>query len=69
MFLIGIASKESGRSYDGLTALAVSSLVSVIVNPLSTLGAGFMMSYLAILGIILVVPCFLQRVGALQTPL
>lgn len=58
MFLIGIASKESGRSYDGLTALAVSSLVSVIINPLSTLGAGFMMSYLAILGIILVVPIF-----------
>lgn len=58
MFSIKIIGKIIGRSYDGLTSLAVAALITVMIKPLATLQEGFMMSYLAIIGMAIVSPAF-----------
>ena len=58
MFTILSIGKMIGKSYDSLTALAVASLITVIIKPLYVLQSGFIMSYLAIVGISVVLPAF-----------
>ena len=58
MFVILCIGKISKKSYDALTAMAAAALITVIVRPLFVLRTGFLMSYLAILGIAVVLPVF-----------
>lgn len=58
MFTILSIGKMTVKSYDSLTALAVASLITVIIKPLYVLQSGFIMSYLAIVGISVVLPAF-----------
>ncbi|MGF6989574.1 DNA internalization-related competence protein ComEC/Rec2 [Lachnospiraceae bacterium PM6-15] len=56
MFLFRVGAEITGRKYDAYTAVAVAALLTVLVNPFALLSAGFYLSYLAILGLILLYP-------------
>lgn len=56
MFILMLAADLCMRSYDMLTALAISSLVVLIKNPNDLSGAGFLLSFTAVLGIALLSP-------------
>lgn len=56
MFLVRIGADMSGRTYDLPTSLAVAAAVVVLWQPLYLLDAGFLLSFGAILGIVLVYP-------------
>lgn len=58
-FLIG---KEIGRSYDAITALAVSAVITMLQKPYAICSGSFLLSYSAVLGSILTYPalkCFI----------
>lgn len=54
MFTIQMVGILLGREYDGLTALACSAIVQLVVQPLYLFDAAFLLSYAAVLGIYLV---------------
>lgn len=56
MFLVRIGADMSGRTYDLPTSLAVAAAVVVLWQPLYLLDAGFLLSFGAILGIVLMYP-------------
>ena len=56
MFLVRIGADMSGRTYDLPTSLAAAAAVVVLWQPLYLLDAGFLLSFGAILGIVLVYP-------------
>ena len=58
MFTILCIGKMRKKSYDSLTAMAVASLITILLKPLCVLQTGFLMSYLAIVGIALILPIF-----------
>lgn len=58
MFVIAAFGDAIGRAYDLLTAAAISAVISAIANPLLLYDAGFLLSYGAVLGIGLILPCF-----------
>lgn len=58
MFSILCLGRILKKSYDTLTAMAVSAFVTMLIKPLSVLQTGFLMSYLAIVGIAVVMPVF-----------
>lgn len=57
MLLFRIGADITGRVYDMATALAVAAAITVSYQPLYLTDASFWMSYLAIVGILLGVPC------------
>ena len=58
MFLIVCGAKLTGRSYDLLTALAISSTLILLESPARLLSASFLFSFGAVLGIALILPVF-----------
>lgn len=54
MFIIMMFGKIRQKTYDGLTALSVALLITVVMHPLSSLQSGFYMTYLAIIGLSIV---------------
>lgn len=56
MLLFRIGAEMTGRVYDMLTALMVAAAITVGRQPLYLMDAGFLLSYGAILGILLVLP-------------
>lgn len=56
MLVIRIGADICGRDYDMATALAFSAMVTVLQEKLYLMDAGFLLSYGAILGILLIVP-------------
>lgn len=58
MFLVRIGADMSGRTYDMPTSLSVAAAVIVLWQPLYLLDAGFLLSFGAILGMVLVYPVF-----------
>ena len=68
MFTILCTGKVSQKTYDTLTAMAVSALITVMIKPLCTLQTGFLMSYTAILGIAAVTPMF-KTFGKMNPPI
>lgn len=56
MFSIRIGADICGRVYDGVTSLSVAALVTVGIQPLYLLDAGFLLSFGAVLGIQVVCP-------------
>lgn len=57
MLLLRIGADVTGRVYDMATALAVAAAITIIYQPLYLTDASFLLSYLAIVGILLGVPC------------
>ena len=58
MFTIMCIGKIFLKSYDSLTSMAVALLVTIVFRPLYVLQTGFLMSYLAIIAIVVVLPIF-----------
>lgn len=58
MFLIRIGADITGRKYDMVSALLLAAAVTISYEPLYLTDGGFYMSYLAVLGIALIVPFF-----------
>ncbi len=56
MFAICLGADLCGRTYDMLTALSLSLIIVLITNPLMVYDTGFMLSFVAVLGISLVNP-------------
>lgn len=57
MMAVMLMSALFGKTYDMLSALALSALIILIQNPLQLCSVGFLLSYGAILGIALIYPC------------
>ena len=53
MFLFAAAADVFGRSYDALTALSIQAIVTLLITPGAIQGASFIMSYTAVLSIII----------------
>lgn len=58
MYLILLGAQITGRRYDMANALALAALIVLLRNPLALFQSGFLFSFGAILGILLVVPVF-----------
>ena len=58
MFLFRIGADMTGRHYDGLTALSFSAAAAVLWKPLYLFDGGFWLSYGAVLGMLVLLPCF-----------
>lgn len=56
MFVIRVAADMTGRIYDMLTSLSISAVIIVCWRPLYVFDAGFLLSFGAILGILLIYP-------------
>jgi len=56
MMLFAMLGREIGRSYDALTALSVSAVVTLVQKPHAILSGSFLLSYSAMLGCILIYP-------------
>lgn len=54
MFVIQMGAVLCGREYDGLTALSITAILQLLVQPLYLFDAAFLLSYGAVLGIYLV---------------
>lgn len=61
MFVMTLLADLCMRSYDMLTGLAVSLLIVLIKNPNDLSGAGFLLSFTAVLGIVLFMPLFPEK--------
>jgi competence protein ComEC len=57
MMIILLLSTLPGKTYDMLTAMALSALIILLQNPLQVLSAGFLLSYGAVIGIAIILPC------------
>ncbi len=58
MFLFRIGADVTGRHYDGLTALSFSAAFVILWRPLYLYDGGFWLSYGAVLGMLVILPCF-----------
>ena len=56
MGLVFLATKLSGKCYDGLNTLGLSGIFILLFSPLSALDYGFLMSYFCVLGILVIHP-------------
>ena len=56
MGIIFLATKLSGKCYDGLNSLGLAGIISIMFSPLSALDNGFLMSYFSVLGILFLNP-------------
>ncbi len=57
MFTILLLARVFGKTYDMLSALAFSAFLILLDNPLQLFSAGFLLSFGAVLGIALLLPC------------
>jgi competence protein ComEC len=58
MLVVMMIAKVIGRTYDNLSAISLSALIILIQSPLQILNAGFLLSFGAMLGIVLIYPIF-----------
>lgn len=63
MFLIFLVADIIGRTYDSITSISVAALLILIQNPLLINNTGFLLSFLAVISIVLVVPVCKEMVG------
>ena len=64
LILFSLAADFLNRRFDMLTALSFAALLSVFVNPYVIFGAGFQMSFLAVLCIVFLTPKIEKYIGA-----
>ena len=56
MFVMTLWAKNMGRAYDSLSALALAALVLLWQNPYVMENSGFLLSFLAVIGVVIVAP-------------
>ncbi|MGF6375456.1 competence protein ComEC [Clostridiales Family XIII bacterium PM5-7] len=64
MILLMLLGQKTHRRYDMITALSAAALCALINNPLVVLGAGFQMSFLAVLAIGFIKPWLMQYMNS-----
>ncbi|HKL99177.1 MAG TPA: DNA internalization-related competence protein ComEC/Rec2 [Mobilitalea sp.] len=57
MFIIMLLARSFGKTYDMLSALSLCALLILLQNPLQLFSAGFLLSFGAVLGIAVLLPC------------
>ncbi|MDO5291335.1 MAG: DNA internalization-related competence protein ComEC/Rec2 [bacterium] len=60
MLMLFLAAKIAGRTYDLVTAVALSGILILLRQPMQVYQCGFLLSYGAVIGIAVVYPCFLN---------
>lgn len=60
MCSVALIFKALGLKYDSLTAIAISALILLIISPFNLFNAGFCLSFISVLGIILLRKTFLK---------
>lgn len=60
MMTLMLLSGLIGKTYDMLSALALSALIILLQNPIQIFSAGFLLSFGAVLGIAVIFPCFMK---------
>jgi competence protein ComEC len=60
MMVIMLLAALIGKTYDMLSAMSLSAFIILLQNPLQVLSAGFLLSFGAVLGIAVILPCFQQ---------
>lgn len=63
MFVLSLLAIILNRSYDSLTALAISSVFLLFFNPYSLQNSGFLLSFLAVIGVTYAAPILKQFLG------
>ena len=63
MFMISFSAKILGRSYDSLSALGLAAIVQLLVNPYGLNNSGFMLSFLAVIGVTFIAPKLQELLG------
>lgn len=58
MFLMNVFAGVVGRKYDVLSAMSLCAIVTLLMYPMMPGNSGFWLSYLAVLGIVIIVPVF-----------
>ncbi|MBR3601672.1 MAG: DNA internalization-related competence protein ComEC/Rec2 [Lachnospiraceae bacterium] len=64
MFALSLSAKILGRSYDSLSALGLAAIVQLFVNPYVLNNSGFLLSFLAVIGVTFLAPRLQEIVGA-----
>ena len=60
MMIVLLMSTLFGKTYDMLSAMALSAFIILLQNPLQILSVGFLLSFGAVFGIAVLLPCFQQ---------
>lgn len=60
MYSLMLMAKLIGKTFDSLSALSLSAFIILLQNPMELFQAGFLLSFGAVLGIVLVLPCLNQ---------
>ncbi|HKL80326.1 MAG TPA: DNA internalization-related competence protein ComEC/Rec2 [Mobilitalea sp.] len=68
MFIIMLLAKIFGKTYDMLSALSLCALLILLQNPLQFFSAGFLLSFGAVLGITILLPC-IRGVFTIRNPM
>ena len=58
MYSVMLIAKIIGKTFDMLSALSLSAFIILLQNPMEIFNAGFLLSFAAVFGIALLVPCF-----------
>lgn len=66
MFIIMQLARMVGRSYDVISALALSAFIILFYNPYELFGAGFLLSFLAVFGIAFIYKIIEQELGVIK---
>ena len=64
MFALSLSAKILGRSYDSLSALGLAAIVQLFFNPYVLNNSGFLLSFLAVIGVTFLSPRLQEILGA-----
>ncbi len=64
MFALSLIAKVLGRSYDSLSALGLSAILQLFMNPYVLNNSGFLLSFLAVIGVTFISPRLQEILGA-----
>ncbi len=64
MFALSLTARLLGRSYDSLSALGVAAILQLFINPYVLNNSGFLLSFLAVIGVTFIAPRLQELLGA-----
>ena len=64
MFVLSFIAKIVGRSYDSLSALGIAAILQLFMNPYVLNNSGFLLSFLAVIGVTFIAPGLQEMLGA-----
>ena len=64
MFALSLVAGMLGRSYDSLSALGLAAILQLFMNPYVLNNSGFLLSFLAVIGVTFLAPKLQEIMGA-----